>query len=520
MFENDEARGIETVFLRYAWRGLAVIAVVTLALTMAGRAHAQPTQQQLIQQGIAAFQTERFQESLEIFQRAYKEQSTNALVNFYLGVNLQQLARAQESIAFLSEALARDPSLTQTYYHLGVAYYQAREFEKALASFREAAKAYPDQAVLYYYEALVLLELGRPQEALAPLAKSQELDKAYRTQATFLRGVAYYQMGKAKEATAAFKEVQELEPDSSLAKDAANNLQSLEAATKPPKRFSFSFSGGFQYDDNVIVEPNGYTVLPGGFALGPQVNRRNADGRGTASFRGEYRHPVTDGVDVGFSYSSYGAFHGNLPHFNLNSQNPGAYLGINLAPVYFRIEYDYLFSLLGNQSSVSIHTAGPNIFVTLHPKLVTQLQFRFQDKVFFESRTRDSDAYVGTATQYLYILPNGGHVKLGFEWEEENVRAEQFDSDAGSLFGGFYLPLPWGLAISGDAKYENREYDSDYYGLGIRDENLVTVSGNFSKELWDGWSLSLSATSTNNNSNIPDFDYDQSIYGINLSYSY
>lgn len=498
----------------------ALGAVVLLTFPLAGVAHAQPTQQQLIQQGITAFQAERFQESLEVFQRAHKEQATNALVNFYLGVNLQQLERGTESIPFLVEALARDSSLTQTHYHLGVAYYQAREFDKALAAFRSAAKAYPDQAVLYYYEALVLLELGRPQEALAPLAKSEELDEAYKTQASFLRGVAYYQMGKAKEAAAAFKKVQELAPDSSLAGDAAKNLQSLEAAVKPPKRFTFSLSGGFQYDDNVIVEPNGFTILPGGFALGPQVNRRNDDGRGTASFRGEYRHPVADGVDIGFSYSSYGAFHGNLPHFNLNSHNPGAYLGIQLAPFYFRLEYDYMFSFLGNQSSVSIHSGGPNVFITLHPKLVSQVQFRFQDKVFFESRTRDSDAYVVTGTQYFYILPKGGHVKLGYEWEEEEVRAPQFDSDAGSLFGGFYLPLPWGLALSADAKLENREYDSDYFGLGIRDEDLVTVSGNLSKALWDGWSLSLSLTSTNNNSNVPDFDYDQNIFGINMSYSY
>jgi tetratricopeptide (TPR) repeat protein len=497
-----------------------ITGVLLLFLPMAARAQAPLTAQELLEQGFTAFQAQQYQRSLELFQKAYKEEPTLALVNFYLGVNLRVLERPREAVPYLSEALERDPALTQTHYQLGLAHFEAGQYRKALAAFRKAKESFPESALLYYYEALVLMDLGRPKEALGPLDKAGQLEAGFKTRAAYLRGVAHFRLGQAEEAKGAFKEVKTLEPDSTLAAEAAKNLRALDTVTKPPKRFTFRITGGFQYDDNVVVEPDGFSFLGGVFPTGPFISPRNADGRGTVSLWTQYRHPLAEGLEAGLHYSTYAAIHGNLPHFNLNSHNPGAYLGIHLAPVYLRIEYDYLFSFLGNSSSVSFHSGGPNLFFTLSPQLVTQLQLRFRDKVFFENRRRDADTYVATANQYFYILGDGGYFRLGFQWEEEETRSPAYETDAGSLLGGLYLPLPWGFSLSANAEMEHREYDNDFLGFGVRDERFLTTSATLDKMLWDGWGLSLSYTRLDNNSNIEDYDYEQNIYGFNVTYEY
>lgn len=502
---------------RQAWIGAFAVGLLLIALPAQG--WAQPTAEQLYQQGVAAFAAERYQESLQIFQRLHKEQPNLALVNFYLGATLQELQRGPEAIPYLTEALTLDPKLAQSHYYLGVAHYQAQEYEEALSDFREAKKNYPDTAVLYYYEGLVLLQLGRAQEALDPLLKCQELEKAFTTRATFLRGVAHYQLGQVEEARKAFKEVQTLEPESTLADDAAKNLQSLEAAVAPPKRFSFIVSGGFQYDDNVVLEPNGFSFISG-FPTGPPVNLRIDDGRATASFYGSYRHPITERLEAGLSYSTYGAFHANFSNLNLNSHAPSAYLGYQYAPFYLRLEYDYNFAFLGSRSSVGFHTVGPNLFLTLHPRLVTQIQGKFTDKTFFGNQTRYSDAYVIGGNQFFYIIPGGGYLRLGYQYEDEDARAQEFDSEANSFSGGLYVPLPWDLAVSGEGSFQRRSYDHDYFGLGVRDEDQVTVNVTVTKKLFDNVSGALTYTRLANDANIGDFDYDQNIYGFNLTYEY
>lgn len=501
---------------RRGWRWWAAAGALLLALPLT--TWAQATLQERFQEGVKAFKAGQYQKSLELFQQVQKERPTHALVNFYLGVSLKALGRGPEAIPFFTEALARDPELTQTHYHLGVTYYQAREFEKALAAFRAAKKSFPNSAVLYYYEGLILMELGRTKEALEPLGRAEKLDEAFRARAAFLRGVAHYRLGEAKKAEAAFREVKKLEGDSPLAGDAEKNLKALEAA-KPPKRFSFSISAGFQYDDNVILEPNGFSFLSDGTPTGPPANPRVDDARSTVSFRGEYRHPLGERLEVGVSYATYAAFHSNLSSFNLNSHNPGAYLGFRHAPFYLRAEYDYLFSFLGSNSSVGFHSVGPTLYFTPHRLLVSQVQFRFKDKTFFEGRSRDSDAYVVSGNQYFHILP-GGYVRLGYQYEEEDARGPQYDSEANTYSGGLLVGLPWEVSFSTNASFKDLDYDNNFFGLGFRDDELLSVSSTFSKKLWDGISLSVNHTLISNDSNIGDFDYDQNIYGMTLTYEY
>ncbi len=73
---------------------------------------------------------------------------------------------------------------------------------------------------------------------------------------------------------------------------------------------------------------------------------------------------------------------------------------------------------------------------------------------------------------------------------------------------------------SADGSYEKREYDNPYFELGVRDEDIYLVSVALSKKIWDGVGISLSYSRIRNDANVGDFDYDQNIYGISLTYDY
>jgi tetratricopeptide (TPR) repeat protein len=505
-----------------------VACLIVLGALLAGSplslwAQGPETSQELLARGYAAFQAERYQESLELFQRVYKEQPTSALVNFYLGVNLRALQRPTDAVPFLTESLARDSALTQAHYQLGVSLYQAKRLEEALTSFREAEKHFPKSAVLYYYEGLILVELGRTQEAIGPLEKAGELDKAFLGKATFLRGMAYYRLSQPEQAKKAFQSIRDLEPGTALAEDAERNIRALEADARPPKRFFFTITGGFQYDTNVVLRPNGFSFLNDLTPSGPLDIPRKDDGRAMVAFRGEYRHPFTESIEAGVSYATVGALHANLSNLNLNSHNPAAYLGLRAAPFYLRVEYDYLFSFLGNDSSVGFHSVGPTTYLSLHPVLMTEAYLRFRDKTFFGNHGRYSDNYTVGGNQYFYVLGPGGYLRLGYQYQEENARFEEYDSEASTFSGGFMVPLPWGLEALGEGSYERRNYDNDFFGLGTRDEDLYTASGTLMKDLgfiFENLSGSLNYTRVRNDSNVGDFDYEQDIFGGYLTYEY
>lgn len=503
--------------------GWALLGAFLLAAPTWAWAQGPGTSPEVLEKGFAAFQAERYQESVELFQQARQEEPTSALVNLYLGVSLRALRRSPEAIPHLTEALSLDPSLKEAHYQLGVAYYQAKRLEEALEAFRVAEKHFPNRAVLHYYEGLILVELGRYEEALGPLEKAGQLDEAFLGRASFLRAMAYYRLDQPERAKEAFRTVRDLEAGTALAEDAERNVRALEAAARPPRRFHFSLSGGFQYDDNVVLAPNGFSLLRDLTPTGPLSVPRKEDGRGTVAFRGEYRHPFNDAVEAGVSYATFGGFHANLSDLNLNSHNPAAFVGLRKAPFYLRAEYDYLFAFLGSDSSVSFHSAGPTAYLSLHPALLTEAYFRFRDKTFFGNHGRYSDTYVMGGNQYLYFLGPDGYVRLGYRYEEENARFEEYDSDASIFSGGLLVPLPWGLEASGEGSYEKREYDNDFFGLGTRDEDLYTASATLTKDLgliFENLSVSLNYTRVRNDSDVGDFDYEQNIFGAYLTYEY
>ncbi|MFQ6672925.1 MAG: hypothetical protein ACE5KY_06465, partial [Candidatus Tectimicrobiota bacterium] len=279
----------------------------------------------------------------------------------------------------------------------------------------------------------------------------------------------------------------------------------------------------FDYDDNVIAEPNGFTdrtTAAGRLLTGPPVNPRIEDGRAALNAAMEFRQPLGDRLTAGLRYRAYGGIHGNLSSFNVNAHRPAAYLEADLPPFRLRGEYEYTYAFLGSDASLQVHSFGPSVVVPFGRAALTRVDFRFRDKLFFENRLRDSDEYLLGTDTYLFPFGPTSYVRLGYALSENRAVGREYDSEANIFSGGFLLPLPWKLTWAADAYVELRDYEEDFFGLGVRDDTILTVPVRLMKHLDEHWAVVLSYTGVKADSNIGDLDYDENIYSFGLQFSY
>lgn len=518
-----------------------MLAMALVALSATG-AQALSTRAEIaFTKGIIAFDDGRFDEALQHFQTGLDEAPSDPHLNLYAGLALIAMGRNAEAVAPLRKTLElvpslaepgvperpaaeMDPALKEAHYYLGIALFRTEQFAEALVAFRAAQQHQPDEAVLYYYEGISLQKLGRFAESIEPFDKAAELDPEFQARSRFYKGIALYGIQKTSEARAAFQEALELGPPGELQPTIRRFLAVVDEGVRPPSRFRLTLYMGFDYDDNVIAEPNGFTnkILPDGSQLltGPVVNRRNADGRAALQGTIEYSHPLTKSIAAGFRYRVYGAIHGNLPHFNVNAHWPAVFAEFDHKLFRLRAEYEYNYTFLGNDASLQMHSFGPSLVVPFGRHVLSRLEFRFRDKLFFENRLRDSDEYLLISDTFIFPKGPTGFLRLGYALSEDSTVGREYDSEANIFSGGFLLPLPWRMSLAGDAFMELRDYDEDFFLLGPRDDNILTVPVRLIKHIDNKWAFILSYTGIKADSNIPDLDYDENIYSGGIQYNY
>jgi TolB-like protein/Flp pilus assembly protein TadD len=102
------------------------------------------------------------------------------------------------------KALALDDTLPMAHSRLGQLYSLQQQYDQAIAEGERAIALDPNNADSYFVQAIVLNTLGRPREALAPLAQSMRLDPHYPPLYHEL-GKAYYGLGRHADAITTLK---------------------------------------------------------------------------------------------------------------------------------------------------------------------------------------------------------------------------------------------------------------------------------------------------------------------------
>jgi len=180
--------------------------------------------QALLEQGNAAAAQGRWDAAERGYAACCKLQPGNAVAQHNWGVALLELGRAHDAIAAYERALAANPRYAQAYCSLGIAYQAIGVPDAALVALDCACQLDGQNPRLAIERARVLVNLGRPAQALGTLeglAASQP-----RNAVVFnLLGIALKQLRRPDEAATAFGTAIALQPAQAEALNNRGNLQ-------------------------------------------------------------------------------------------------------------------------------------------------------------------------------------------------------------------------------------------------------------------------------------------------------
>lgn len=175
---------------------------------------------------VAAQVAGRVEEAVAAYRAILSEAPGFSSARRNLSEALVGAGRFAEAEPVLSEVLARGEANDATHLNLGLIRYRRGDREGALAALQAGLAAMPWSAALRHRAGRFLIELGRPEAAVVELTEAARLDGRYDDSHLAL-GEAWEASGRVDEATAAYRRLVALMPETANGQRAAKALERL-----------------------------------------------------------------------------------------------------------------------------------------------------------------------------------------------------------------------------------------------------------------------------------------------------
>lgn len=322
-------------------------------------------------QGIIAYDDRDYPSALEHFRRAVALAPENPHAQLYLGLSLNRTGEFQAAIQALKTALQLDPGLHRAHHPLGLAYFREKQYRSAVAQFDRALQFAPNRAATLFYLGYTHYLLNNYRQTLPLLQRASELNPTLILRAQYYRGVALYALERDAEARPAFETAISAAPETATARSAQRYLDAIEKRSWTQQRLQLQGTVSFQYDDNVILEPNEIEIS------------RQDDGRTVFVLTGRFLPLNWSPWRLGAEYTLYQSLHFDLHEFDIQSHTARLFSRWKSGRITLRTAADYTFTLLDNRHFSSLVTLGASatIWQTKQLFATVSLRYRFSDYV-------------------------------------------------------------------------------------------------------------------------------------------
>jgi hypothetical protein len=446
--------------------------------------------------GLAAYTQCNYARARDYFRNVVAQAPDDAQALFYLGVSLGHLRAFEEAIARLTQALAlspENPSIPQVHYHLGWIYTQMHGHEReAQDHFAQAQEEFPAR-LTHYYQGMMLYKLDCLAQA-KPFLKAvlQEDDTAYEAR---IAQRYYYDI---------------------IYRQREQRWWQLEGTV------------AFQYDDNVVLEPNNDA-----FAFG-----RQGDGSTVFTLMGRLLATRAAPWRLGAEYTLFQSLYFDLSDFDIQSHTGRLFASLDLGQVTLRTAVDNTFTLLDNTRFSNAVTVQQALSLQQTKKLYAVLSVQYSKSNFFhqfiptgQEAVRDRDGWAVRAgfDQYLLLNRQGTSLRLSYNYEMSRNDGTDWEYNGHYVALGVHTPLGEEINLDVDMGYTRRNYlhinSFDASPLAVltpddrraRDDDRVVGSIILSRPLGPYLMLSASFTHISNISNLNFFDYRRNITTLALT---
>ena len=390
------------------------------------------------------------------------------------------------AIAFAENQTQKDSLISNEEFLQSPAasFFQEENYEMALQSLDGLIQKYPNDPLLLRYKAMTLDRMGRSQEAIKIYQNLLKSDPNHIPTHFFL-GQAYARSGAREEA---FKEWEwarsygEGTPYREWAEDSLKrfNLSKDLSLQQKPKRFTFNGMYGYEYDSNVILQPENESLAN---------DTDKSAGRHVLDANLKYRAYTSRDIALDLAYAARQSFHDDsLDEFNFTSQeftiHPRIRNKILGKDVVFGTKYDFMAGHLDGQmfSIRNRWTISADTRLSKQTRTVPYYHFEItnyrQDGTNSSQTSRDGIYQDLGVTQYFYTRDLKRYVFIQGEYNRADVEGGNYEMRGSTARLGIHTPLVWKVDLDAMAGLQ--------YGNYPRFSSLSTLDTNSRRDLdWD-----------------------------------
>jgi tetratricopeptide (TPR) repeat protein len=505
----------------------------------------------LFEKGMKEFKAENYEEALDLFQQARKEDPKSSTAAFYLGLTYKIQENYKDSIPPLRDAVTLTPRIKEAVVELADSLYQTDNFKETLEWIAVGEREGIQPAKLQFLKGLTLAKEGKSAEAVQAFEKAKGLDGSLAQAVEFQIASAYVKDGRLKEARNRFQAAAMVDPKSDIAAFARDYEKIIDEKMERERPWRLSVGMGLKYDTNVVAKGSG-----------PQVDEISGhqDYAANLSFRVGYTAPFSFNTPFNLnmqyslfaeryfnkSYTRADGSQGNLNEYNTATNVISLTPGYNFSRYALTLPISYAFTSLQGDKTYDFlrdanwfwdtrymqsFSATPTLRFMIGQNHIGEVSFGYMKKKYYdtdihpeaidERENRDGETFSG-GLGWMYLFKEGkGLFTLRYTYSDEKTDGDNWSNQEHRFSSTFLYPLAakWKLQLSGDAAFADYVHTNAVFDTRRTDE-VYNGSVALIYEVFKNVDVLLQYTYIRDKCNISIYDYERMVYTLGFEYRY
>ena len=470
-----------------------------------------------LDQGIALYQRENFDEAQNLLEQARKEDPASTRAAYYLGITQKRLQQYPEAKKNLLDSVTKNPKIKEALPELIEVLYELGETKDAKKWIAVAQKEGIRPAQIAFLQGLVQTKEGKNTEAIESFNRAKDLDRALTQVCDYQIGLAYAKGQSFSDARKAFRDAITLDPNSDISAYADEYSKAIEKRAQADKPFHLNAGFFTEWDTNVVLRPSESTNTTN---IGNE-----GDFREVAIAGADYTQKFSEAFRLKYGYDLYYANQTDLNDFDVSSHT------FTLAPSYntknasFSLPVQYNLTLVDSNSLfLSSVTANPLVNFKIADRQIGQAGIKFQTKDYYDKiidGSEDRDGFrVAPGIGWFYLFPEDkASVGLRYELDFDNTDGRNWDYAGHRVSPSFQFKVPYvsklKCTLASDLYFQDFKHSNVFFSQK-REDQSYTLSALLSYELTSNFDLQFRYTYVNHKSNIPIYEYDRSVFSTGV----
>jgi tetratricopeptide (TPR) repeat protein len=458
--------------------------------------------------GVFAYEDKQYEDGEKNLLKVLEFAPDNPFYNHFTGKIYQKMERYEQALIYFNRVRELNPDIPGLKYDTAYLYYKMSDYAKAADLFAKVAKEDPSNVLATYHAGINYFKLNRYKTALDYFVSASEKSPSIKANGYYYAGICFQKTGQIEKAVEKFEYVRD-HADSRLLKDnAVKWLKAIESQKAALKPYSLYLQVGYQYDDNVRLEP-----------LDQDFYADEDDSAIVAAFLGSYDVVNRPDYQIGVGYNHYQIWYDTLSEFDLVGSTGNFYARYRLDS--FTLGFSYLptYYWLDDKSYLMRHQLKPAVFWKVDDNFSTRFSYSYYRNNYFTNNDRDGHTHEGFVDAYYTFIRQKIFLFAGIGYEDNTAsHADQYYGQLKTRLG-IAVELPWELNLGLTAKYYNKEYDNIDSSFGVtRKDNKCYGSASLSHRFFRDWlGIVVEYNHTNNDSNIGTYDYKRNVTTLSLT---